>query len=43
MITGIVTAMLIVVFVCGTLWAYSGKRRADFDAAARVPLEEDAP
>jgi cytochrome c oxidase cbb3-type subunit 4 len=43
MIAGIVTAMLIVVFVAGTFWAYSGKRRADFEAAARLPLEENAP
>jgi cytochrome c oxidase cbb3-type subunit 4 len=43
MIAGIVTALLIVVFVSGTLWAYSGRRRADFEAAARVPLEENTP
>jgi cytochrome c oxidase cbb3-type subunit 4 len=43
MIAGIVTAILLVSFVAGTLWAYSGKRRADFEAAARLPLEENTP
>jgi cytochrome c oxidase cbb3-type subunit 4 len=43
MIAGIVTAILLVSFVAGTLWAYSSKRRADFEAAARLPLEENTP
>jgi cytochrome c oxidase cbb3-type subunit 4 len=30
------------VFIGIVLWAWSGKRRADFEAAARVPLEDDA-
>jgi len=43
MIAGIVTAILLVSFIAGTAWAYSSKRRADFEAAARLPLEENAP
>jgi cytochrome c oxidase cbb3-type subunit 4 len=43
MIPGIITAILLVSFVAGTLWAYSSKRRADFEAAARLPLEENTP
>jgi cytochrome c oxidase cbb3-type subunit 4 len=41
MIPGIVTAVLLVLFVAGCFWAYSPKRRADFDAAAREPLNDD--
>ena len=40
MISGIVTAILLAVFLGGTAWAYSGRRRAEFEAAARVPLED---
>ena len=40
-LSGIVTAILIVVFIGMVLWAYSSRRRERFDAAARVPLEED--
>lgn len=43
MIAGIVTAMLIVIFVSGTAWAYSARRKPEFEAAARMPLEENAP
>jgi cytochrome c oxidase cbb3-type subunit 4 len=43
MIAGIVTAILLVAFLAGSLWAYSGRRRAEFEAAARLPLEENAP
>ena len=43
MIAGIVTAILLGSFVAGTLWVYSSKRRGEFEAAARLPLEEDRP
>jgi cytochrome c oxidase cbb3-type subunit 4 len=43
MIAGIVTAILLASFIAGCLWAYSGRRQAEFEAAARLPLEEDAP
>ena len=43
MIAGIVTAILLVSFLAGTAWAYSSRRRAEFEAAARMPLEERAP
>ena len=41
MISGIVTATLLVVFVAGWAWAWSPRRRKDFEEAARLPLEED--
>ncbi len=41
MISGIVTAVLLVLFVAGWIWAWSPRRKADFDDAAALPLEED--
>ena len=41
MIPGIVTAVLLVLFIAGWIWAWSPKRKMDFDAAARLPLSED--
>ena len=43
MTAGIVTAILLVTFIAGTAWAFGKSRRAEFEAAARLPLEEDAP
>ncbi len=43
MTAGIVTAILLATFIAGTAWAFSKRRRAEFEAAARLPLEEDAP
>jgi cytochrome c oxidase cbb3-type subunit IV len=39
-INGIVTALLLVLFIGLVLWAWSGKRKADFERAARLPLED---
>ena len=38
---GIVTAVLMALFIGLVVWAYSSRRRADFDAAARMPLDDD--
>ena len=38
---GIVTAVLLGLFIWLTVWAFSKSRRAAFDAAARLPLEDD--
>ncbi|MCX7562364.1 CcoQ/FixQ family Cbb3-type cytochrome c oxidase assembly chaperone [Xanthomonadaceae bacterium XH05] len=40
--SGLVTAVLLALFVYGCFWAYSKRRTADFEEAARLPLE-DAP
>jgi cytochrome c oxidase cbb3-type subunit 4 len=40
MVSGIVTAILLGLFVAGTAWAWSGRRRAEFEQAARLPLDE---
>jgi cytochrome c oxidase cbb3-type subunit 4 len=39
---GIVTAVLLVLFVSLVIWAWSRKRAPAFDAAARLPLEDDS-
>jgi len=41
MVSGIVTTVLLVLFVAGWVWAWSPKRKKEFDAAARLPLDED--
>lgn len=40
MTSGIVTLVLLIVFLGVVFWAYSSRRKADFDAAARIPLED---
>lgn len=40
MVSGIVTLVLIALFLGGWAWAWSPRRKADFEAAARQPLED---
>ena len=42
-LSGILTGVLIVLFIGIVVWAWSAARRPAFDAAARLPLEEDRP
>ena len=37
---GIGTALVLLSFVCVTLWAYSSKRRTAFDEAALLPFAD---
>jgi len=39
----IVTVAAFVTFVCIVIWAWSSARRERFEAAARLPLEDDEP
>jgi cytochrome c oxidase cbb3-type subunit 4 len=39
--SGVMAGILLIIFVGLWLWAYSSRRRPAFDAAARLPLEED--
>ncbi len=39
---GVMTAILLVTFVGICVWAWSSRRKDRFDAAAQLPLEEDA-
>jgi len=40
MLTGIATVVLLLAFIGGVAWAYSKQRQPEFDAAARIPLED---
>jgi cytochrome c oxidase cbb3-type subunit 4 len=40
-LSGIFTALLILLFAGLVAWAWSSARRESFDASARLPLEED--
>ena len=35
-------AILLAAFLGGAAWAFSRKRTAEFDAAARIPLEDQS-
>ena len=35
------TVLLLVVFIAIVAWAYSGKRKKDFDEAARLALDDE--
>ena len=39
--SGIATAILLVVFVGIIIWAYSGRRKKDFEEAARLPIDAE--
>ena len=41
MVSGIVTGALIVLFIAGWAWAWSPRRKHDFDEAALLPLDAD--
>lgn len=41
LIRSLITVVLFVLFIGIVLWAWSSARRADFEAAARLPLEDD--
>jgi cytochrome c oxidase cbb3-type subunit 4 len=41
MVSGIVTGVLLVLFVAGWAWAWHPARKKDFDAAAQLPLNDD--
>lgn len=37
------TVIVFVIFIGIVLWAFSGRRKKDFDEAARLPLDDDMP
>ena len=39
----IITVVSFLLFIGIVCWAWSGRRKADFDEAARIPLEDDYP
>jgi len=40
MLSGIITIVLLLLFVGCWIWAWRPSRKKDFDAAARLPLDE---
>lgn len=42
MLAGIITVLLMLIFLGAVAWAWSDKRKPDFDAAARLPLDDDS-
>lgn len=40
---GLITLFLIVAFLGIVVWAYSRRRRQDFDEAANLPFADDPP
>ncbi len=40
---GIGTVLALLAFIGVSAWAWSSRQRARFDAAARLPLEDDVP
>ncbi len=40
MLSGIITVALLLLFVGGWVWAWRPARKAGFDAAARLPLDD---
>lgn len=40
MISGLITVALLILFLGAWVWAWSPRRKAEFDAAARLPLDE---
>lgn len=41
LVRSLITALLFIVFIGIVLWAWSKGKREDFEAAARLPLEDD--
>lgn len=40
-VSGLITLVLMLLFVGVCIWAYSSKRKPDFEQAARLPLERE--
>jgi len=38
---GLITLVLLILFIGIVFWAYSGRRKADFDEAAQLALAEN--
>ena len=41
MLSGIITTILLLLFLAGWAWAWSPRRKQGFDEAARLPLSDD--
>lgn len=41
MVSGIVTALLLVTFLVGWVWVWSPRRKHEFEEAAQLPLNDN--
>jgi cytochrome c oxidase cbb3-type subunit 4 len=39
-LSGVVTAILLIAFIGGWIWVWRAERKPEFDAAARLPLDD---
>ena len=42
-VRGLFTVVVMVAFIALVIWAYSRRRKADFDEMAQMPFHEDPP
>lgn len=42
-VRGLLTLVLLILFIGVVVWAFSARRRKDFEEAARLPLDDDDP
>jgi cytochrome c oxidase cbb3-type subunit 4 len=40
LLSGVITAILLIAFLGGVAWVWSARRKPEFDEAARLPLED---
>jgi cytochrome c oxidase cbb3-type subunit IV len=40
MLSGIISLTLLALFIIGSIWVYSPKRKAEFDEAARLAIDD---
>ena len=43
MLSGIITTLLLLLFLAGWAWAWSPRRKRSFDEAASLPLHDEVP
>ena len=41
MVTGIITAVLLLLFVAGWVWIWNPRLKPQLDAASRLPVDDD--
>lgn len=42
-VRGLITVILLICFIGMVFWAYSKKRKSDFNEAASLPLQDEQP
>lgn len=42
-LSGLMTGLLLILFIGICIWSWSGKRKESFEHMASLPLEEDSP